>query len=157
EILEARLAPANWMGTLTSDTTWSNSEVQHIVGSVTVAQGVTLTVQAGTIVQFNFGTSLTVDGTLLAHGTAAQTIVFTSGSDNSATGGSNNASPGNWGSITFDSNSSGSMLMDTAVAYGGGFGAVGAVVDNGGPVTLASSVVENSGTTGLRITQANPT
>ena len=43
------------------------------------------------------------------------------------------------------------------VLYSGGWGEAAAVVDNGGNLTLSNSVVSNSYTAGLRITQANPT
>lgn len=87
EALEVRTMLSNWSGPLTSNTTFANTEVQNIVGNVDVEPGVTLTVQPGTVVQFNGGTSLTVDGSLLAQGTTSQRIVFTSFKDNSATGG----------------------------------------------------------------------
>ena len=147
---------SNWSGPLTSNTTFSNSEVQNIVGNVDVEPGVTLTVQAGTVVQFNSGTSLTVDGTLIAQGTTSQTIDFTSVHDNSATGGSNTASPGNWNSIQFNSDSTGNVLTDTKISYGGGFG-LPMVHDIGGPLTLSSSTVSDSAATGVRLEQSSAT
>jgi RHS repeat-associated protein len=156
ELLEARVAPASWSGAITSNTVWSNTEIQQVVGNVTVNPGVTLTVQPGTIVQFNVGTNLFVDGTLLAQGTATATIVFTSASDNSATGGTNSASPGNWGSIQFDGDSTGNVLDQAEIRYGGG-SAAGEVVDSGGPLTLSGSVIGFSATAGLRIAGASPT
>ncbi len=156
--LEARVMLSNWSGPLTSNTTFVNTQVQNIVGNVDVEPGVTLTVQPGTVVQFTNNTSLTIDGTLLAEGTASKTIVFTSVNDNSAMGGSNTAGRGNWGDIQFNSDSTGNMLVDADIDYGGGFGAVAAeVVDAGAPLTLASSLVGNSSTAGMRITKANPT
>ncbi len=157
EALECRLAPANWSGDLTSNTTWSNTQVQSIVGNVRVDPGVTLTVQAGTVVQFNYGTNLTIDGTLLAQGSSTQTIYFTSYRDNSPLSGSNNASNGDWGTIQFNDDSTGNVLTDTQVNYGGGNGMSAAITDNGAPLTLSNSVVSYSYTAGLRVTTASPT
>ena len=86
EALEIRTMLSNWSGPITSNTFLSNTQVQNIVGNVDVEPGVTLTVQSGTVVQFNNGTNLTVDGTLVAQGTTSKTITFTSVNDNSATG-----------------------------------------------------------------------
>ena len=139
EWLEARVVLSDWSGPITSNTTWVNTETQNIVGNVDVEPGVTLTVQPGTLVQFNNATSLTVDGTLLAAGTSSKTINFTSVNDNSATGGGNTASPGNWGSITFDSDSAGNVLTDTAIAYGGA-GHTAMIHDSGGPLALEAAL-----------------
>ena len=58
---------------------WTNTAVQEITNNVNVPAGKTLTVQAGTVVKFDGGTSLTVDGTLIAQGgSGGQTIAFTS-------------------------------------------------------------------------------
>ncbi len=147
---------SNWSGPLTSNTTFVNTQVQNIVGDVDVEPGVTLTIQAGTIVQFNDGKNLTVDGTLLAQGSASKTIFFTSVHDNSASGGSNTAPRGAWGSITFDSDSSGSVVSDAAISYGGSFGAP-SVQDLGGPLSLSNSSVSDSGGPGVRLQQSSAT
>ena len=120
ELLEERIAP--WAGNV-FDTTpgvplWTNNQVQVITGDVDVPAGKTLTVQAGTVVQFDSGTSLTVDGTLVAQGTSNQTIYFTSVKDNSPTGGSNTAAPGDWSQIQFKSDSTGDVLDNVVVRYG---------------------------------------
>ncbi len=154
--LEARVMLSNWSGPLTSNTTFVSTQVQNIVGDVDVEPGVTLTIQPGTIVQFNGGKSLTVDGTVLAQGTASKTIFFTSVQDNSASGGSNTASPGDWGSITFDSDSTGSVVSDAAISYGGSFGGP-SVEDLGGPLSLSNSSVSDSGGAGVRLQQSSAT
>jgi hypothetical protein len=156
--LEARLAPASWSGPIPNGTVWASGQVQTIMNGANVPLGSTLTIQPGAIVQFNNGTSLPIDGTLLAQGTASQMIYFTSVNDNSPPplGGSNTASNGNWGDILFNSDSTGNMLVDTVIRYGGG-GPAAEVMDMGAPLTMSSSVVSNSSSAGVRITQANPT
>jgi subtilisin family serine protease len=75
--------------TINSDTTWTTDRQYVIGGAVRVLQGVTLTVEPGTVVQFEPAGSLTVSGTLIADGTAAAPILF------EGTG------AGAWGGLTF--------------------------------------------------------
>ena len=163
EPLEDRLAPADWSGIPSSDTTWTNTEVQHIVGTVTVAQGVTLTVQPGTIVKVNYGNNnLVVSGTLLVQGSGAQPVIFTSFRDDSAGGDTNNdgassGSKGDWGTIQLNAAGGANVLDHMEVRYGGGWDQAAAVTDSGAPLTLTNSVATNSYTAGLRVAQASPT
>ena len=71
-------------GTISSDTVLGpTGDLQdtlfNVVGAVTVDAGVTLTIQPGVSLRFdvNANTSLNVNGTLLAQGTAADRITFT--------------------------------------------------------------------------------
>ena len=52
-------------GTISADTTWSGSDIHRIVGNVTVAEGVKLTIEPGAIVKFNSIRKIDVDGALL--------------------------------------------------------------------------------------------
>ncbi len=144
---------SNWSGPLTSNTTFVNTEVQNIVGNVDVKPGVTLTVQAGTVVQFSGGTSLTVDGTLLAEGTASKTIIFTSVNDNSASGGSNKANPGDWGQLLFTSTSTGSMIDYAVIKYGGG----AEVEASGASPTIENSTIAYSTVFGVQLVDSDAT
>ncbi len=161
EPLEGRLLLANWSGDV-FDTTpgvplWTSGEVQQITGDVHIPAGKTLTVQAGTVVQFNSGTNLTVDGTLIAAGTANQTIFFTSYRDNSPTGGSDSAGAGDWGAVVFNADSSNNLMDHVEVRYGGysGGNVPGEVIDSG-PLTLTNSVLRDSYNAGLRIVGSSP-
>jgi hypothetical protein len=149
EGLESRIAPANRSGDITTNTTWSNTEVQTIVGTVHVDSGVTLTIQAGTSVQ-STGSGITVDGTLNASGSSGQQIIFTSSKDNSPTGGSNNAAAGDWSDLQFNADSTGNVLNDVQIRYAGSFGAP-AVLDNGAPLTMSNSLVSFSNAAGVRV------
>ena len=92
-------------GTLSANAEWLSGMVYHVTSSVTVPSGVTLTIDPGAIVKFEAGCGMTVQsgGQLIADGTVAQPIVFTSIHDNSFGGdtdGSGNATPpapGDWG------------------------------------------------------------
>jgi hypothetical protein len=77
--------------TYTSNTTWTVANSPYVLdGNVTVASGVTLTINPGVIVKFN-GTlrELRVNGTLSAVGTSGSHIVFTSYQDDSVGGDTN--------------------------------------------------------------------
>jgi len=80
-------------GNITSDTEWVAENSYILDGRVFVAQGATLTIQAGTIIKANAGTGanasvliVTRGSKIEALGTAAAPIVFTSAADNIALG-----------------------------------------------------------------------
>lgn len=162
EFLENRQLLAAWSGDVFDPAPgtplWTNTEVQQITGDVHVPSGKTLTIQPGTVVQFNSGTNLTVDGTLIALGSAGETIILTSYRDNSPTGGADNAGAGDWGAITFNAGSSASVLDHAEVRYGGYSGGnLAAEVIDSGPLTLTNSVLRDSYNAGLRIIGSTPT
>ena len=140
----------NGRQTIGSDTVWSQTSVPYVVGCgrVTVASGATLTIGPGVIVKFvnNVGYSdncpalLNVAGNLVANGTAAQKIYFTSlkddtvGGDTNGDGANTTPAQGNWGGISFSSGATGS-ISNAVIRYGGsyndpaccGMGEIGAV------------------------------
>jgi nitrous oxidase accessory protein NosD len=82
-------------GTISADTTWSGPVT--MAGNVVVNQGITLTVQAGSIVTVNGNFSLTVNGALNAAGSDTSKIVFR--------GAGNAITPGQWVGLIFSSTS----------------------------------------------------
>jgi hypothetical protein len=93
-----------------------------------VNSGATLTIDPGVIVKFNSGTSLRVNGALIAAGTAGNRIKFTSIEDDSVGGdtsgnGPTVGTPGNWNSIMARSGST-STLDYVDVTFGGGLGGI---------------------------------
>ena len=80
--------PTNVSGTISVDTTWTAANSPYIVtGNVTVASGVTLTVEPGVVVKLNSQfREMRVNGTLKAIGTAALPITFTSIQDDTVGG-----------------------------------------------------------------------
>jgi len=127
-------------GFISSDTTWSLATCDPYVvsGSIIVQTGATLTIQPGTRVKFDNQKALTVQGTLVARGTAESPITFTSNQLNPA--------KGDWGYIhfadtsvdaTFDGDGNytgGSVLQYVIVEYAGG-----ASVSENGTVRVEAS------------------
>ncbi len=73
---------------ITANTTWTRDKVYQLAGRITVVDGVTLTIEAGTVIKGEAGsganaTALIIarGGVLLAEGTAAAPIIFTSVAD----------------------------------------------------------------------------
>ena len=118
-------------GIIDTDTTWTLAGSPYTVTSnVLVMEGVTLTIEPGVEVKFNAGKALQIDGELIAQGTDANPITFTSNVG---------ASPGAWGYILFTDSSvdatydsggnylSGSIIQYAVIEYAGG----ASVSDNG--------------------------
>jgi len=78
-------------GIIWSDETWTNDYLYIVTSNSLVDEGVTLTIEAGTRIQFCVDKYLRIDGCLVAIGTEDSMIVFTSNAQNPA--------PGDWGGI----------------------------------------------------------
>jgi len=92
--------------------TWLNHGVPYVIGATTtVVNEETLTIDAGTTIKISGTYTFTVQGALVADGTPAEHITFTS----------NQSSPsqGDWGYIYFDNTDAGSMLDYCDISYGG--------------------------------------
>ena len=78
-------------GTIAQDTTWTIADSPYIVtDNILVVEGITLTIDPGTVVRFDEDRALRIDGSLLARGSVTDKITFTS-----------NHSNGNWAYILF--------------------------------------------------------
>lgn len=154
-------ATVNVTTDVNSNTVWTNGNVYRILGTINVAPGVILTIQPGAVVKgrINFpGAKLNVQGTLLAQGTPALPIVFTSdeddtqGGDSNGNGGATTPSVNDWQGISFANGSTG--RFDYAQFSWGGTGATSQ--GNNGPnvflrvdsadVTLDNSLFHNINT-----------
>ncbi|TRX23160.1 T9SS type A sorting domain-containing protein [Flavobacterium franklandianum] len=75
------IAPTLVTGDITSNVTWTKDKVYELTGLITVRNNATLTIQAGTVIRSNATASalvITRGAKLIANGTAAEPIVFTS-------------------------------------------------------------------------------
>jgi len=66
-------------GIISSDTVWTGDKTYVVTSNILVNQGVTLTIQPGTVISYTNTYFLQVDGTLAASGTEQSPIVFKAG------------------------------------------------------------------------------
>lgn len=99
----ARAADVEKSGVITADELWTSDNLYKITGDLTVDSGVTVTIQAGTVIKFLPNVSMEVLGKLTLQGTAVSPVVFTSYFDDSFGGDTDGTTTpparGDWGSI----------------------------------------------------------
>lgn len=141
-------------GTISIDTVWDTTGNPYIVtGNTLLANGSTLTINPGVTVRFRAGLALRIDGTLVARGTIADSIRFTS--DTTA------PAAGDWAHIylsnsstdaTYDGSGnyvSGSILENCAIRYAGNGGNYGAVRLDGAHPCISGCVIEHNAASGI--------
>jgi hypothetical protein len=159
QYVDLRYATAHHRGALTTSATWEGTWTHLVDGTLDIANGATLTIQPGAVIKFtSTGGGITVDsgGTLVASGSVAQPIVFTSirddsvGGDTNRDGNTTTPAAGEWLHIYLHG---GQATLDHAVlSYGGGptTGSQGTIImDNAASLTLTNSVVRESMFDGL--------
>ena len=104
-------------GNITSNTTWTSNNTYLLNGWVRVTSGVTLTIEAGTIIRGDYANqgALIVEqgGMIVANGTASAPIVFTS---NQAPG---QRAAGDWGGVIILGNANINVPGGSAIIEGG--------------------------------------
>ncbi len=139
-------------GFVTSDTTWTASSSPVVVsGTVTVPSGRTLSIEAGTRIAFAAGKGLVIEGTLVAAGTVADTIVFTSAAGSPARG--------DWGGIEFRNTTNvGSILRYARIEWTGSGASQAAVYYGTGAygVPLEHLHVRESSGNGVNLRASSP-
>ncbi|MBQ6341425.1 MAG: InlB B-repeat-containing protein [Kiritimatiellae bacterium] len=138
------MPPQTLTSSISSNTRLRGYRTYIVSNSVTVVSGATLTLQPGTILKFNSGCSLTVNGTLDAQGTRAAPIVFTSLKDDAHGGDANGdgektyAQAGDWHQIT----GSGTVKLNYCeVLWCSAQNNQGALYPNGGTWQFDNSIV----------------
>ncbi len=139
-------------GAITSDTTWTLSGSPVVIlDSVTVTMEKTLTIEPGVVVRFNSGTTLVVAGKLVAAGTAANRIRFTSSLASPV--------PGSWRNLTFLGSADANSVIAHCVFEYGGSGTNGATIfyATGAPaIRIAHTTVWFSGGHGINVRSSSP-
>lgn len=136
-------------GTITENVTWSAAGSPYEVGNTTVAANATITVEPGTLVQFQNFATLTVHGRMIGDGTASQRITITSLSG--ATEGSA------WRAIRLTNNDgNGNALGPSSFSHcifegGGDWHNTMLDIATGAAATVDHCVFRHSVTTGMRI------
>ncbi len=137
-------------GMITHSGIWHRQDVPYALDSgVRLAAGARLDIDPGTVILMNSNASFSVTGTLVAHGTAAAPIIFTSAAAQPA--------PSDWEYIDFTgAGASGSVLDHVQVFYGGYGGTDGAEVSasNGASPTISNSAIEQSSGDGVYLDDA---
>jgi len=149
-------------GTLTQSAIWSDDLPYVLINDANVASGVTLTLEPGAVVKgAEFHHELRIIGTLMADGTGAMPIIFTSLKDDTAGGDTNGdeagtlPAPGDWTGIGFDNLSTGNLLNFVEVRYGGGADHTGGssnasnVYMETSDLTLSNSVISDGADAGI--------
>lgn len=139
-------------GTLTVPGFWDDPDaVYRLTGDVVVPDGLTLTVAGGQTIKGNSGVDITVEGDLVAVGSAAAPVNFSSDRDDSIGGDTNgdgeDTTPfaGSWNGFFVPASGS-AEIRYASIRHGGDrtFGYSGSVHLDGGELELANSLVELS-------------
>ena len=125
EYTDIRYILTTHSGTLVQDESWMGTFTHHITDHVFISNGVTLTINPGAVIKFDASKTITVQqgGRLVAEGTVASPITFTSikddsvGGDTNGDGNSTLPAPGDWQSIVVDGAQA--TLNHVDVRYGG--------------------------------------
>ena len=142
------------IGFIAQDTTWTQANSPYVtLGNIIVKEGVTLTIEPGVTVQFDFGHSLTIEGRLLARGTDKQRIKLTPKGDKK---------PGAWGGIVFENSSidakfddAGNYVSGTILQYCTVEFAKTAVKANSASPFIDHCVISNNASGGISISKGD--
>ncbi|MCP4490301.1 MAG: right-handed parallel beta-helix repeat-containing protein, partial [Gammaproteobacteria bacterium] len=160
---EAYAAAVSHSGSLTGHETWSSGDVHLVTSDVTVPAGINLTIESGTIVKFNSGKNLSINGTLDARGTELDKIIFTSYRDDSVGGDTNGdgyseAAPGDWNQIVFSNTVTSSFtFVEHLIIRFAGSNSEASVELNDNDITITNTEISDSGYRGLYINGGSPT
>ncbi|MCD4820318.1 MAG: right-handed parallel beta-helix repeat-containing protein [Candidatus Cloacimonetes bacterium] len=126
------------------NSTWQNIGFPFFInGDITIIDGVALTIEPGCDLRFNGNYQIQVLGTLIANGTLADSITFTS----------NQIAPdkGDWKYIYFNDADTGSILNYCNISYGGSNSGELYIHNSGSNVTISNCNIDNSGSSGIYI------
>lgn len=140
-------------------TTWYSDTLYWVKNSITVSS--TLTIQPGTIVKFATSARLTINGSILAAGTADSLIVFTSerddpyGGDTNGDGVATGGAPGNWDMVYLNAGSNTSSVLDYCLFRFGGSSGNGNIRIHSAVPSVTNITSTQSSNYGLYITSGS--
>lgn len=142
---------ANHSGTISANEIWTlSNNPHHITGQLTISDGVTVTIEPGCQVYFDGSFRILVYGALVANGTSANHILFTS----------SQAVPdkGDWRRIYFNEADAGTILNYCDISYGGSVNAAVEITGSTNNITISNCTITNSAGYGifLQNNAANP-
>ena len=145
-------------GTLGTSTTWSRANAPAYVldCNVTIAPNITLTIEPGTIIKGANGAGIVVQGSLVASGTVADSIVLTSirndaaGGDTNGDGNATGPARGDWSGITTNQVSGSAapsvLINRAAVTY-----ATTAMTLSSAAVSVRNSMIDRTSGDGINV------
>ncbi|WP_289053772.1 right-handed parallel beta-helix repeat-containing protein [Carboxylicivirga marina] len=124
--------------------TWYKNTVYNIEGNATISAANTLTIEPGTLVQFEKGCKLSVYGKLISQGTKEENIIFTSTESTK--------SSGDWIGI-FIYGSRTSLITHSILEYAGSDSEAKAIVnvENSGRLEISDCIIRNSERGGIYV------
>lgn len=149
--------------TYTADTTLTKAGGPYIVkGTLRVNEGVTLTIEPGTVLKFEEYAFFIVYGTLIAQGTTSENIVFTSlyddqyGGDTIEAATNSFTSDWEWAGIYFYSGSDSSILDNCLIRYSGADDTSGAISVSQSSPTITNTLITETSSYGIQVLSGTP-
>lgn len=152
-------AATNAGGAIIQNTTWTVAASPYVIQEdITIPSGITLTLEAGTIVKFGQNINVNVNGSFVTKGSANGTVYLTSflddavGGDTNGDGVSSQPAPRDWRGVRFNVGSTGN-IAGTVIEYAGNntaFGSSQAGIYNlGGTMSISSSSLTKNNAYGI--------
>lgn len=143
--------------TITTDERWEAGKPYQIFDSLVVAQGATLTIDAGATLYFHDGATLRVDGTLKCNGTVEQPINMTGDrTDNVVSDIPFDLMSGQWAGVYFGSTSRDNEISHTSIRNTVNGVVVDSIPDAQIPaVTFVNCILRNSMSSALTVIHSN--
>ncbi len=140
---------------LTSDTTLKAEDGPYLLASgFSVPSGVTLTIEAGTVIKVAQGRYFDIGGKLVCQGTADLPVIITSerddrhGGDTNGDGDNTRPLPGDWQGIRLSRDASDNLFKFTHILYGGGTVSAAIRIQNSS-TAIEDCLIASSGNYGI--------
>jgi YD repeat-containing protein len=162
ETLAHAPTPLNY-NSISGDVVLTKADGPYIVhGTIRIAESTTVTIEPGTVLKFEKGAKLQIDGTLKAQGTSANRIVFTSDKDDSYFGDTDGdgystlPSAGDWVGIVFSAKSQDNLLEFADILYAGRSANGCALSISNASTEIANCTINHSQGDGIDIKSGTP-